>query len=226
MKKQVVKNVENVANQVANAKGVTTQSAKPAPAETANESKPTRKDTRGAFLQFIVSREEIGLNKFFKLFAAFKSENPAAYGEFLAARNLDFATDYSFAWFKANCPSIEENGKQEFARWRKVTDKQPANENPAYNRVSEKGVMYTLVAYHCTRANWGQYESMFNDVLREIARLKREKEKARKEKEKAETAQKLADKRALQLGELLKKMNLTKDEAIKAFEKAKAEKAA
>lgn len=206
MKKQVVNNVENVANKVNNAKGITTQSAKPAPAATANESKPSYKETRGAFIQFIVSREEIGLNKFFKLFAAFKSENPAAYGEFLAARNLDFATDYTFAWFKANCPSVEENGKQEFARWRKVTEKQPANENPAYNRVSEKGVMYTLVAYHCTRANWEQYETMFNDVLREIARLKREKEKARKEQEKAETAVKLAENKQAQIKALREKL--------------------
>ena len=206
MKKQVVKNVENVANQVANAQGVTTKSAKPAPAETANEKQPTRKDTRGAFMQFIVSREEIGLNKFFKLFSAFKAENPAAYGEFLAARNLDFNTDYSFAWFKANCPSVEENGKQEFARWRKVTEKQPANENPAYNRVTEKGVQYTLVAYRCTRANWEQYESMFNDVLREIARLKREKAKAESEKKKAETAQKLAEKKTARIEALQKEL--------------------
>lgn len=206
MKKQEVKNVENVANKVNNAQGVTTTSAKPAPAENANEKQPTRKETRGAFLQFIVSREEIGLNKFFKLFAAFKAENPAGYGEFLAARNLDFSQDYDFAWFAKNCPAVEENGKKEFARWRKVTDKQPASANPAYNRTTEKGVIYTLVPYHCTRANWEQYDSMFNDVLREIARVKREKERARKEKEKAETAAKLAKKKVARIEELKKEI--------------------
>lgn len=204
MKKQVVKNVENVANKVNNAQGVTTTSAKPAPAENANEKQPTRKETRGAFLQFIVSREEIGLNKFFKLFSAFKAENPAGYGEFLAARNLDFSQDYDFAWFAKNCPFVEENGKKEFARWRKVTDKQPASENPAYNRTTEKGVHYTLVAYNCTRANWEQYEKMFNDVLREIARVKREKAKAENEKKKAETARLLAEKKTAKIEALQK----------------------
>ena len=206
MKKQVVKNVENVVNKVNNAQGVTTESAKPAPAISASETKPTRKETRGAFMQFIVSREEIGINKFFKLFAAFKAENPAGYGEFLAARNLDFSVDYSFAWFAKNCPAIEENGKKEFAYWKKVTDNQPASENPAYNRETEKGVRYTLVAYHCTRANWEQYEKMFNDVLREVARVKREKERARKQAEKAETAQKLAEKKTARIEALQKEL--------------------
>ena len=206
MKKQVVKNVENVANQVANRGNVTTKGDKPAPAQTANDMKPTRKDTKGAFMSFIIQREEIGLSKFFKLFEDFKKENPASYAEFLAARNLDFETDYCFTWFKRHCPAIEVNGKNEFAYWRKVSDNVPANENPAYNRVTEKGVQYTLVAYHCTRANWEQYESMFNDVLREMARLKREKAKAESEKKKAETAQKLAEKKTARIEALQKEL--------------------
>lgn len=206
MKKQVVNNVEQVANQVSNRGNVTTKGYKPAPAESANDLKPSRKETRGDFLKFIISKEEISINKFFKLFAQFKEENPAGYADFLAARNLDFATDYSFAWFKKFCPSIEENGKPAFAYWRKVSDNVPANDNPAYNRVTEKGVHYTLVAYNCTRANWEQYEKMFNDVLREIARVKREKAKAENEKKKAETARLLAEKKTAKIEALQKEL--------------------
>ncbi len=206
MKKQAVNNVENVANVVASLGNVTTKGDKPAPAGSANETKATRKETRGVFMQFIISKEEISINKFFKLFTAFKEENPAAYGEFLAARNLDFSADYSFVWFAANCPAVEVDGKKTFAYWKRVTDNQPANDNPAFNRVTKKGVQYTLVPYNCHRANWEQFEKMFNDVLREISRKKREKAKADFEKKKAETVRLLAEKKAAKIEALQKEL--------------------
>lgn len=177
MKKQVVKNVENVANAVANRGNVTTKGDKPAPAENATNATPTRRDTETEFINFVVSNEQIGISKFFKLLAKFKEKHPAKYAEFITLHRLSLEFDYSFAWFEANCPSIEENGKSEFAYWKKVTASNPASENPAYNRETEKGVKYTLVAYHCYKANWEQYLRMFNQVNAEIERVKREKKR-------------------------------------------------
>lgn len=177
MKNQVVKNVENVANVVANRGNVTTKGDKPAPAENATSTTPTRRDTETEFMNFVVSNEQIGISKFFKLLAKFKEKHPAKYAEFITLHRLNLEFDYSYSWFEENCPSIEENGKSEFAYWKKVTASNPASDNPAHNRETGKGVKYTLVAYHCYKANWEQYLRMFNQVNAEIERVKREKKR-------------------------------------------------
>lgn len=169
-----------------------TKGFKVANAQTSQMQKPKLSETKGAFIAFIRNKEEIGLNKFFKLLQGFKEENPNGYADFLASANLDFATEYTFKWFSTNCPTMEINGKKEFAKWVKVTDKTPLNENTDYNRETEKGAMQTLKPYYCVRANYEQYLSMFMDVIREIKRIKRLKEKAQKEAEKQANAEKQA----------------------------------
>lgn len=209
MKKNVVNASVEVMQSVTESKQ--TKGFKPANSENATIVKPSIKDTKNAFIAFIRTKEEIGLNKFFKLFEAFKKDSPKAYGEFLAANNLDFSLDYSFKWFAANCPSMEINGKKEFAKWVKVTENTPANEKEEYNRFTEKGVQQTLKAYCCTRANYEQYLSMFMDVIREIKRTKRLAEKARKESEKLANAEKLAKAKAERIEKL--KIELAKLQA-------------
>lgn len=167
-------------------------------AENANQIKPKLSEVKNNFISFIKSKEEIGLNKFFKLFAEFKNDCPNMYADFLSVNNLDFSVNYDFSWFAKNCPSIEIDGKKEFARWAKVTEKNPKNENDKYNR-EINGVLQTLKPYYCTRANYEQYLSMLLDVIREQKRIKRAKEKAKKEQEKAES-------KALQIEKLQKEL--------------------
>ena len=150
-----------------------TKGFKVANAETSQAQKTKLSETKSAFISFIRNKEEIGLNKFFKLLQGFKEENYKGYTDFLASANLDFATEYNFKWFSANCPTMEINGKKEFAKWVKVTEKYPLNENEEYNRVTEKGVSQTLKPYFCIRANYEQYLYMFMDVIREMKRKKR-----------------------------------------------------
>ena len=135
--------------------------------------KPKLSETKNLFISFIRNKEEIGLNKFFKLLQGFKEENPNGYKEFLFSANLDLNTEYTFKWFSENCPFMEINGKKEFAKWVKVTDKNPLNKNSEYNRVTEKGINQTLKPYLCIKANYEQFLSMFMDVTREIKRKKR-----------------------------------------------------
>lgn len=135
--------------------------------------KPKLSETKNVFISFIRNKEEIGLNKFFKLLQGFKEENPNGYKEFLFSANLDLNTEYTFKWFSENCPYMEINGKKEFAKWVKVTDKNPLNKNSEYNRVTEKGINQTLKPYLCIKANYEQFLSMFMDVIREIKRKKR-----------------------------------------------------
>lgn len=172
-----------------------TKGFKVANSQTSQMQKPKLSETKSAFISFIRNKEEIGLNKFFKLLQGFKEENSSAYADFLASANLDFATEYSFKWFSANCPTMEINGKKEFAKWVKVTDKYPKNEKEEYNRETEKGVQQTLKPYFCVRANYEQYLSMFMDVIREIKRKKRaseiEKNKDKMIKEKKAAIEKL-----------------------------------
>lgn len=154
-----------------------TKGFKGANSQTSQTQKPKLSETKSAFISFIRNKEEIGLNKFFKLLQGFKEENRDAYSDFLASANLDFATEYTFKWFSANCPTMEINGKKEFAKWVKVNEKNPLNDNADYNRETEKGTMQTLKPYYCVRANYEQYLSMFMDVIREIKRKKRITEK-------------------------------------------------
>lgn len=135
--------------------------------------KPKLSETKNVFISFIRNKEEIGLNKFFKLLQGFKEENPNGYKEFLFSANLDLNTEYTFKWFSENCPYMEINGKKEFAKWVKVTDKNPLNKNSEYNRITEKGINQTLKPYLCIKANYEQFLSMFMDVIREIKRKKR-----------------------------------------------------
>ena len=170
-------------------------------AENANNILPTRKQTKETFVSYICSKEEISISKFFRLFQSFKADSPKHYTEFCTAYGLSIETDYSFEWFVANCPK-DENGK--FAKWVKVNENHKANEKAEFNRMTEKGVQYTLVAYVCLRANYEQFMQMFLGVISEIKRLKRE---AEAEKRKAEKAQKEAEKAAKQKERLLKSVS-------------------
>lgn len=190
MKKQDVKNVEVLANAVAVKESNDTKGFKPANSVTSQAMKPKFSEAKSRFITFVVKREEIGLSKFFKMFAEFKAADIKGYEDFLAAKNLDFNTDYSFKWFTTNCPTMEIAGRKEFAKWVKVSEKNPANENEAYNRTTAKGTQYTLKPYLCTKANWESYLSMFTDVINEVKRLQREKAAASKAKEKAANAEK------------------------------------
>lgn len=167
-------------------------------AENANNVLPTKKQTKETFISYICSKEEISISKFFRLFQTFKTDNPIQYSEFCTAYGLSIETDYSFEWFVTNCPK-DENGK--FAKWVKVNENHKANEKAEFNRMTEKGVQYTLIAYVCLRANYEQFMQMFLGVISEIKRLKRESEA---EKRKAEKAQKEAEKAAKQNERLLK----------------------
>lgn len=189
MKKQEVKNVENL-NAVVN--GEIIKSAKPRKKITSMDIlTPTRKETRARFISYICSSEQISINKFFKLFNTFKAEDPEGYKEYISARKMDLNIDYTFEWFKNNCPTIEGN----FAKWVKVTEKVKANEKTEYNRLTAGGVKYTLVSYNCYRANWEQYETILNDVVKEVRRIAKENaEKAAAEKrEKQKAAAKLSE---------------------------------
>ena len=193
MKKQEVKNIENVINEVSNAQ--TTKGAKQKAKVNSVSVAPTRKETKTRFMSFICSREEISINKFFKLLNAFKAEDINGYNEYLSARKMDSSLDYSFEWFKDNCPKMEGN----FAKWVKVNGKNPKNENEDYNRVTENGIEYTLKPYNCFRANWEQYEQILNDVVKDLARIARE----RKAKAKAEqNEKKQAEKKATEIEKL------------------------
>jgi hypothetical protein len=178
------KNVENLANVVAVKESNDTKGFKPSNAVTSQNVKPKFSEAKARFINFVVKREEIGMSKFFKMFAEFKANDIKGYEDFLVSKNLDFATDYTFKWFTSNCPTMLVNGKKEFAKWVKVSEKNPLNENELYNRTSEKGTQYTLKPYLCTKANWESYLSMFTDVINEVKRLQRVKaaEKAAIEK--------------------------------------------
>lgn len=170
--------IENVMNAVSNEIAKSGKSGKSLQSEAI---KPSRKDSRSRFIAFIRNREEIGLNKFFKLFEAFKAEDKDGYTDYLISRNMDIHADYSFKWFSENCPSmLGADGKKTFAKWRKVSERYPESDTPEYNRESKTGVRYTLVPYNCYRANWEQYETMLNDVVANIKRLKREAEAEKK----------------------------------------------
>lgn len=157
--------------------------------------KPKLSEAKSLFISFIRNKEEIGLNKFFKLLKGFKEEDLDGYKDFIFGANLDLNTEYTFKWFSENCPFMEINGKKEFAKWVKVTEKNPLNKNKQYNRETEKGIQQTLKPYYCVRANYEQYLSMFMDVIREIKRAKRlleiEKNKDKIIKDKQNTILKL-----------------------------------
>ena len=199
MAKNVNANVETM--QVIN-ESKQTKGFKVANAQTSQMQKPKLSETKSAFISFIRNKEEIGLNKFFKLLQGFKEENPNGYADFLASANLDFSTEYTFKWFSANCPTMEINGKKEFAKWIKVSEKNSLNKNVDYNRETEKGTFQTLKPYFCVRANYEQYLSMFMDVIREIKRKKRLQEKAQREAEKQANAEKQAKAKADKIAKL------------------------
>lgn len=170
--------VENVMNVVSNE---IVKSGKSGVSLQSEAVKPSRKDSRSRFIAFIRNREEIGLNKFFKLFEAFRSDDKDGYTDYLISRNMDIHVEYTFKWFSENCPFVvDANGKKEFAKWRKVSGRYPESDTPEYNREMKTGVKYTLVPYRCYRANWEQYESMLNDVVANMKRIKREAEAAKK----------------------------------------------
>ena len=184
MKKQNVQSIESVMNEVINATSTKGDKQKSV-TETATTIKPTRTETKREFVDFIRTKEDISLNKFFKLLKAFRTNDPTNYTRYMYARNMDIEIKYDFIWFSENCPKLD--GK--FAKWCKVTEKRKANENQEYNYTTEKGVQYTLVEYNFVKANWEQYISALDDVVRNIKRLQREKAKA----EKPTTTKKVAE---------------------------------
>lgn len=146
----------------------------------------TRRSSKERFIAYVCTKEEIGLNKFFKLFENFKNEDPNGFRDYLYARKMDTNVNYTYKWFSLNCPAIkDESGKKQFAKWVKVTEKNPKSENPEYNRTSLTGVEYTLKPYNCFRANYEQYEAMLNHVVSNIKRIERESAAVRKANEKS-----------------------------------------
>ena len=188
MKKNVnvsVNVAENV-NESAKTKG-----AKVGNVETTSQTAPTRKETKLDFISFMVSAEQISVSKFFKLFNDFKEKHPERYSNYISAHNLNLNMVYDFVWFSTNCPK-DENGN--FAKWVKVSEKVAKNENEKFNRTTDKGVTYTLIAFDTSKANYEQFLPIFLSVDSEIKRIKREKEKAEKEKAKAEKEKAKAEK--------------------------------
>lgn len=187
----------NVQTEVAEAMNVSnkTKGTKVSNCENSMKLQPTRKDTKQTFTSYIVSKEQISVSKFFRLFQSFKKDSPQQYADFCSAYNLNLNDDYSFDWFVANCPK-DENGT--FAKWTKVSDKVKANENEAFNRKTDKGLVYTLVAYVSLKADYMQFMQMFLNVVNEVKRVQREKlleeRKAEREKAKAEREKKQTEK--------------------------------
>lgn len=143
---------------------------------------PTKKETKQTFISYIVSKEEISVSKFFRLLNNWKTDDKNGYNDFCTAYNLAVNETYDFNWFVANCPK-DENGN--FAKWIKVSEKVKANENEKFNRKTEKGVIYTLVAYQSLKADYMQFMTMFLGVISNIKRLEREKAAAKRAAEKA-----------------------------------------
>lgn len=187
----------NVQIEVAEAINVSnkTKGTKVANSENSMKLQPTKKDTKQTFTSYIVSKEQISVSKFFRLLQSFKADSPLQYADFCTAYNLNMNETYSFDWFVANCPK-DENGT--FAHWKKVSEAVKANKNEAYNRTTEKGVVYTLVPYVSLKADYMQFMNMFLGVVSDLKRKERERlaaeRKAEREKAKAEKEKKQAEK--------------------------------
>ena len=206
-----------------------TKGSKVSNCETSQKVATTKKESKANFLSYVISKEQISVSKFFRLFNEFKAESPLQYAEYISAYNLNLNTEYSFDWFKANCPK-DENGN--FAKWAKVSEKNPANKKAEFNRTTEKGVSYTLVAFPTLKANYEQFLSMFQSVLAEVKRIEREKAKAEREAEKAK-AKKEAEKKQneknvkavneifAEIESLSKEFSLPFETAISVYEKSK-----
>lgn len=170
-------NVAEAINESAKTKG-----AKVGKVENSMNVAPTRKETKLDFISFMVGKEQISVSKFFKLFNEFREDFPQRYSNYVTAHNLNLNETYDFSWFSANCPK-DENGN--FAKWVKVSEKVAKNENETFNRITEKGVIYTLKAFDTSKANYEQFLPIFLSVVSELKRIEREKAKAQREKEKA-----------------------------------------
>lgn len=159
--------------------------------ESTSNVQPTKKETKQTFVSYIVSKEEISVSKFFRLLNNWKTDDKNGYTDFCTAYNLAVNETYDFNWFIANCPK-DENGN--FAKWTKVSEKVSANKDDAFNRVTEKGTIYTLVAYVSLKADYLQFMQMFLNVVANVKRLQREKVAA-ENKAKKEAAKKEAEKK-------------------------------
>lgn len=199
----------NVAEQVN--ESAKTKGAKVSNCMTSMSVPPTKKETKANFISYLVSKEEISVSKFFRLFNDFKVEEPLKYAEYISAYKLNLKVDYTFEWFKVNCPTINVNGKETFAYWKKVSESTPANEKAEYNRISEKGVTYTLVPYVTLKADYTQFLTMFLAVVSNVNRLQREaeqeKRKAEQERAKADKEKKQAEKAIQQAETIFKEVS-------------------
>lgn len=174
---------------------------------------PTRKETKANFVSFIVSKEEISISKFFRLLNEWKAEQPLQYSEYISAHKLNLQTDYTFDWFKTNCPT---NEKGLFSKWTKVSESVLANKKEEYNRVTEKGVIYTLIPFNTSKANYEQFLNVFISVVTEINRIEREKkakerkkERESKQREKEAKLEKKLTEKAKDIFEEIEKVSMT-----------------
>lgn len=190
-----------------------TKGTKVSNSENSMKLQPTKKDTKQSFTSYIVSKEQISVSKFFRLLQSFKVDSPLQYADFCSAYNLNLNETYSFDWFVANCPK-DENGT--FAKWTKVNDKVVANKNEAYNRKTEKGIVYTLVPYVSMKADYMQFMNMFLNVVNEVKRIEREKLSAER---KAEREKVKAEKEKAQNERALKAVNEVYNEIVALSEK-------
>lgn len=227
MKAKKVNLSANVAEQVK--ESAKTKGAKVANSENSMKVQPTKKEMKQTFTSYICSKEEISVSKFFRLFQSFKADSPKEYNEFISAYNLNLNTEYSFDWFKANCPK-DENGN--FAKWTKVGEKVQANEKQEYNRTGVMGAVYTLVAYTTLKADYMQFMQMFLNVVSEVKRIEREKAKAERDAEKAKRDAEKAKKQAernlkaaneiyTEISDLAKDFSLPFETAIQVYAKTK-----
>lgn len=197
--------------------------------ESTEKVQPTKKETKQTFVSYIVSKEEISVSKFFRLLNNWKTDDKNGYTDFCTAYNLAVNETYDFNWFIANCPK-DENGN--FAKWTKVSDKVAANKDNAFNRVTEKGVIYTIVAYVSLKADYLQFMQMFLNVVANVKRLQREKvaaeNKAKKEAAKKEAENKQHEKNMKTVNEIFaeieslgKNYGVPFDTAISIYESVK-----
>lgn len=202
---------------------------KPSNSVTSQLNVPTKKETKLDFISFIQSEEKISVSKFFKLFESFKAKHPMRYSNYCAAHGLNLNENYNYSWFETNCPRNENNL---FSKWVKVSEKVAANKKAEFNRITEKGIVYTLVPFDTSKASYEQFLPIFLSVVSNMKRIERErikaendakKEKAKKEAEKKQNEKnlKLVDTLFAEITAISKDFSLPFETAISVYERSK-----
>ena len=157
-----------------------------------NEVKVSKVEARNSVLAALSN--EVTLSKFCKVINDRNIVPAEVYNKLLSAYNLSEDFEISFKWFVENCP---KNAEGSFCKWTKVNEKTVfQSDNASENRVTEKGVVYTLVPYNVRKANYSVFLQMFGDVVAEVVRKKREALKLQKAAEKAEREKAAAERNA------------------------------